>query len=348
MHPMTICSVLSLALIAGASPFQNNPFNKNNPFNRGGKGQSTTSISNKGATVTSSAANSVATGSANNGTVSTGSANNGAAGDTGDPQTSLFLDPKVVSKGFENNGQDVPTAGQIASRVSSNNFINDCLNTPNLPLTNGQQITTGSCNNAPIGVIPSTSNMPSAKFSFPTNFGTVTADQTFTVQLNVQNIELGNFVNAKENYFAAPQKLNGQGQIIGHTHITIDPLPSLDATQPTEPLNFAYFKGVDQAAVNGAVSVTLDKGLPAGAYRLCTINSSANHQPVIVAIAQHGSLDDCVYFSATADGQAAQSGSADTAVGAVATATSVASSKATTKATTGSKSGNSLAVAYLH
>ena len=36
-------------------------------------------------------------------------------------------------------------------------------------------------------------------------------------------------------------------------------------------------------------------GIPAGAYRLCSINSSSNHQPVIVPVAQHGSLDDCVY-----------------------------------------------------
>ncbi|KAJ7597597.1 hypothetical protein C8J56DRAFT_920478 [Mycena floridula] len=241
------------------------------------------------------------TGSTNNGTVPTGANPSTAApSKQEDPQTSLTLDPRVVSKGFANDGQDVPNPGQVASRTSVNNFINDCLLTPDLPLTNGQQITTGSCNNAPIGVIPSLEFMPSAKFSFPTNGGTVTALQTFTIQLNVRNIELGNFVNAKENYFAAPQQVNNQGQIIGHTHITIDPLPSLDSQIPTDPLNFAYFRGVNDAAVGGSVSVTLDKGLPAGAYRLCTINSSANHQPVIVPVAQHGSLDDCVYFIATA------------------------------------------------
>ena len=30
---------------------------------------------------------------------------------------------------------------------------------------------------------------------------------------------------------------------------------------------------------------------------MCSINSSANHQPAIVAVAQHGSLDDCSYVS---------------------------------------------------
>ncbi|KAH9043796.1 hypothetical protein EDB85DRAFT_2206043 [Lactarius pseudohatsudake] len=78
-----------------------------------------------------------AKGAANN----TGAANKGA-GAGGDPQTSLTLDPKVISAGFEKNGQEVPTAGQVASLTSSNNFINFCL-TVNKPLTNGLQTKTG-------------------------------------------------------------------------------------------------------------------------------------------------------------------------------------------------------------
>jgi hypothetical protein len=52
---------------------------------------------------------------------------------------------------------------------------------------------------------------------------------------------------------------------------------------------------VNDAAVGGVLTVTVTGGVPAGAYRICTINSSSNHQPVIVPIAQHGSLDDCTY-----------------------------------------------------
>ena len=36
-------------------------------------------------------------------------------------------------------------------------------------------------------------------------------------------------------------------------------------------------------------------GLPAGVYRLSSINTASNHQPVLSPIAQHGSLDDAVY-----------------------------------------------------
>ena len=80
------------------------------------------------------------------------------------PDTQTALDPNVIAKGFENDGQDVPTAGQVASLTSSNNFINFCLTVPNLPISNGLQVKTGSCNPAPMGVIAATTNMPSSKF----------------------------------------------------------------------------------------------------------------------------------------------------------------------------------------
>lgn len=108
--------------------------------------------------------------------------------------------------------------------------------------TDGLQITTGSCNPAPIGTIPSVSNMPSAKFEFPTNMGTVTGNTEFTIKLNMNNLDTGNFVNANENYFAAPQQLNSDGQIIGHTHVVIEAINGLADTTPSDPQKFAFFK----------------------------------------------------------------------------------------------------------
>lgn len=84
--------------------------------------------------------------------------------------------------------------------------------------------------------------MPSAKFVNPPNGGSVPANAAFNIQLALQGFETGNFVNAQENYFAAPQQLNAQGQIIGHTHVVIEQLQSLGQTTPTNPLNFAFFK----------------------------------------------------------------------------------------------------------
>jgi hypothetical protein len=242
------------------------------------------------------------------------------AGAGGDPQTSLTLDPKVIAAGFANDGQDQPTAGQVRSLTSTNNFINFCLTRPDLPLTNGKQIKTGSCNPAPIGLIPSTDNMPSAKFKFPKNMETIQSNKAFTVQMAISKLVTGNFVNAQENYFAAPQQLDGSGQIVGHSHVVIETLTAIDQTQPTDPNKFAFFKGLNAAANGGVLTADVDKGLPDGVYRICSINTAANHQPAIVPVAQHGMLDDCSYFFATANGQpaggAAGAGAAGGAAGA--------------------------------
>ncbi|KAJ7744024.1 hypothetical protein DFH07DRAFT_28402, partial [Mycena maculata] len=56
--------------------------------------------------------------------------------------------------------------------------------------------------------------------------------------------------------------------------------------------------GVDAPSVNGEVLALVKNGLPAGIYRICSTNSSTNHQPVIVPVAQDGSLDDYAYFTA--------------------------------------------------
>lgn len=286
-------------------------------------------------TVTISARTAIATGKKSTGTKTTGIAiaNNNAtatatqsssapastatnnAATSNDPQTSLTLDPKVIAKGFENDGQGTPTPGQVASLTSSNNFINFCLTVPNLPITNGQQISTGSCNPAPMGVIPSVDNMPSAKFVFPTNLVTIKANTAFTVKLAIQNMETGNFVNAQQNYFSAPQQVNNQGQIKGHSHVVIEQLTAIDQTTPTDPRKFAFFKGLNSAAQGGILTADVTSGLPAGVYKVSTINTASNHQAVSVPVAQRGSLDDAVYFTITADGQPAP-GSTGTAGGA--------------------------------
>ena len=204
----------------------------------------------------------------------------------------------MIATGFANDGQDQPTAGQVASLTSTNNFINFCATVANLPITNGKQITTGSCNPAPMGVIAASSNMPSSKFVFPKNGQTIAANQDFTIQMAVAHLNTGFFTNPNENYFAAPQTVDSAGDINGHSHVVVEQLTALDQTTPTNPAKFAFFKGLNDKAQNGVLSVAVAGGLPAGVYRLASINSAANHQPALVAIAQHGSLDDMVYVSA--------------------------------------------------
>jgi len=228
----------------------------------------------------------------------------GAAGDA-DPQASFTLDPRVIAQGFANDGQDQPTPGQVPSLTSTNNFINFCLTAQGVPITDGKQIKTGSCNPAPIGLIPSTANMPSAKFVFPKNNGVLDENTTFNITLAVSKLETGNFVNAQTNYFAAPQQLTPQGLVIGHSHVVVERITALDQTTPTDPNTFAFFKGVNDKAVDGVLTATVKGGLPAGTYRLASIMAAANHQPIIVPVAQRGTLDDAVYFTVKAAGAGA-------------------------------------------
>jgi hypothetical protein len=130
----------------------------------------------------------------------------------------------------------------------------------------------------------------------PKNLDTIASGQTFTITLATSGIQLGTFTNAQKTYFANPQKLNAQGQIIGHTHIVVESIDSLTTTKLTNPKNFVFFKGINGGQdAQGNVAADVTGGLAPGAYRMCTIVSSQTHQPAIVPIAQHGSLDDCVY-----------------------------------------------------
>jgi len=227
---------------------------------------------------------------------------NGQGDNNGDSQSSRTLDDAVIAQGFAKDGQDPPADGQVASLTSTNNFINFC-KTVDKPITNGKQIKSGSCNPAPMGVIPSNENMPSSKFVFPKNLATIKANKAFTIKMAIRKLETGNFVNAQENYFSAPQQLNGKGQIKGHSHVVIEKLDSLDSTEPNDPNTFAFFKGLNDKQKGGVLTAEVDKGLPEGVYKISSINTAANHQPVLVPIAQHGSLDDVVYFTVTKSGK---------------------------------------------
>jgi hypothetical protein len=224
-----------------------------------------------------------------------GNNQNGGNNNGGDPQTSLTLDPDVIQN-INGAGQ---AAGEADSLVSTNNFINVCLGKT---LTNGKQVQTGSCNPTPMGDIPSVDNMPSCKFQFPPNGGNVDPNTAFTVVLNTKGMQTGAFTNAAATYYAAPQQLNNGGQIIGHNHVVIEQIPSLDSTQPTNPRVFAFFKGLNSAAAGGQLTADVTNGLPAGSYKISTITTAANHQAVLVPVAQRGSVDDAVYFTVGGNG----------------------------------------------
>ena len=112
----------------------------------------------------------------------------------------------------------------------------------------------------------------------------------------VRHFDVGHFTNPDTTYYGAPQQLNAGNDIIGHPHFVIEKLSSASSTDVSDPSQFVFFMGVNTAADDeGNVSVNVTNGLPTGTYKLSSINSSANHAPVVVAVAQHGTLDDQIY-----------------------------------------------------
>lgn len=112
-----------------------------------------------------------------------------------------------------------------------------------------------------------------------------------------------NPLDPANTYYAAPQQLKG-GKVVGHTHITIQKLDALNTKQAPAADVFEFFKGInDPGDGKGNLEAVVTDGLPAGIYRICTLSSASNHQPVIMPIAQRGAQDDCTKFTVGGNGQ---------------------------------------------
>ncbi|KAK3935226.1 hypothetical protein QBC46DRAFT_272201 [Diplogelasinospora grovesii] len=264
----------------------------------------------------------------NNGNANTGN-NNAANGGT---QTCLAAN--AVQTGSQSTGQNSAVAadGQVNSATDNANFINFC---SGQTLTNGLQQKQGSCNGIPMGKIPATTNMVSTVIVNPQNMDNLAAQQTFNVTVNVQNMQLGSFTNATSTYYAAPQNLNGQGKIIGHTHVTIQNTGnSLNPTTPLDATQFVFFKGINDAGNGqGLLTTAVTGGLPAGNYRVCTMSSASNHQPVLMPVAQRGAQDDCRYFTVGGAGNNGNNAASNNAASNAAASASAAAGNAAASGT---------------
>ncbi|CAB4468524.1 uncharacterized protein OCT59_005639 [Rhizophagus irregularis] len=156
----------------------------------------------------------------------------------------------------------------------------------------GTQLKQPSCVSLEIGEIPATNKMVSALIVNPKNNQAIKRNTPFTVDTKVIGLSTGFFSDPAVDYYQIQQTLDGGGQIQGHSHITIQ---KIDGNNAPDPTVFAFFKGLNDAAKNGVLSVNVDTGLPQkGTYRICTMNSSNSHQPVVMPVAQRGAQDDCV------------------------------------------------------
>ncbi|KAH7359308.1 hypothetical protein B0T11DRAFT_259223 [Plectosphaerella cucumerina] len=212
---------------------------------------------------------------------------------------------KASSLTGQESGTDGIKPGQAPSATDPDNFINFC---QGQQLTNGAQVTAGSCNGIPMGRIPASANMISAMITNPQPGKALAAGTTFNISVQTSHLAAGKFTNPTTTYYTAPQDLDGGGDIIGHCHVTVQDIGSLDSTSPPDPSSFVFFKGIDDAGNGkGLLQAEVSGGLPAGTYRVCTMIAAQNHQPVAMPVAQRGAQDDCTKFEVT-EGGASQGG----------------------------------------
>ncbi|KAK9781573.1 putative Ribosomal protein s17 [Seiridium cardinale] len=256
--------------------------NRNGGNNAGAQASATTAATN---TATAAAANN----NNNNNNNNNGGNNNAAA-------ASSCLSANALQTGSAQDGSDGAEAGQANSATDANNFINFCAGET---LTNGLQQKQGSCNGIPMGKMPASTKMISAVFVNPQNGDNIAANTDFSIQVQMANLAAGTFTNPDSTYYSAPQDLDNTGIVIGHTHVSVqDTGNSLNPTQPLDASQFAFFKGINDAGNgNGLLAADVAGGLPAGNYRVCSMTGAANHQPVLMPVAQRGPQDDCVRFT---------------------------------------------------
>ncbi|KAF8461098.1 hypothetical protein BDZ91DRAFT_387607 [Kalaharituber pfeilii] len=208
----------------------------------------------------------------------------------------LQLNPANVQTGSQSNGQENgANDGQSPSATDNANFINFCTGKT---LTNGLQNRGGSCNGIVMGDLPAARNMVSSIIVSPAPGQDIPANTEFNIVVQIRNLEAGSFTNPDNTYYAAPQALRN-GRVIGHTHVTVQDLGgTLTPNQPPNAETFAFFKGInDNGNGQGRLQATVTNGLPPGFYRVCTMSSASNHQPVIMPVAQRGAQDDCQKFT---------------------------------------------------
>ena len=160
-----------------------------------------------------------------------------------------------------------------------------------------------TCNPVVMGDMPSADNMISSVITTPQHGDVLPAHQDFTVTIATSKLDTGAFTNPMGTYYSAPQQLTPEGNVIGHVHLVVQDIGSLRSTTPPDPQTFAFFAGLNERSDDGVLSTDVVGGLPPGAYRACTLVAAANHQPVLMPVAQRGGQDDCVRFTVTGDCQ---------------------------------------------
>ncbi|KAK4689891.1 hypothetical protein P7C73_g172, partial [Tremellales sp. Uapishka_1] len=227
-----------------------------------------------------------------------------------------------------------PAILQAASAVSNNNFLSFC---DGNTITDGKQITGGSCNPVPMGQATHLSHTEiclTNALSHQANMATIKAGETFDIDVASSGLDTGSFTDAAADYYAGPQQVNPKtGNTIGHIHVVVEQMQSLTSTALLNPNKFAFFKGIDgeangmwrQSSTQAALFISIlsdsagnldgyrhwrvDCWVLSNMYDQLRIESSVSYllfyssitypmtRSVVMPIAQRGAENTCSYFT---------------------------------------------------
>ncbi|CAG8615931.1 7028_t:CDS:2 [Dentiscutata erythropus] len=109
------------------------------------------------------------------------------------------------------------------------------------------------------------------------------------------NFEPGAASNKSTEFDKFPQAINGDGNVIGHYHFTIQKIPSLDNVP--DPTTFAFFTLINFLPnATGTYQISVPGLTKEGTYRACTYTTAKAHQCVNVTTGDRGPIDDCIHF----------------------------------------------------
>jgi hypothetical protein len=192
-----------------------------------------------------------------------------------------------------------PNAGHSTeSKALADKF---CQQFPNLQISSGKQ--EPGCVQTLMGSLPDENHLVSTLIVFPEDGSTFdTASADFTAKIDVENMVLGHFGDAKARYLMEPQVLSADGKIKGHIHITVQRI-SVNGTEADgvpNPKEFSFFKGADDPPADGrTVEIPVKNLKKPGLYRICTMASSFSHQAIMQSVFSRGSGDDCIRITLT-------------------------------------------------
>ncbi|CAG8615946.1 2095_t:CDS:1, partial [Dentiscutata heterogama] len=172
---------------------------------------------------------------------------------------------------------------------------NFCKNSRLPPANFSSEQLTGYCSNTVLGEVPSADNLPSVLITKPDYNEVISLNKGVIFEFKFVNFEPGATSNIDTEFEKFPQAVNKDGNVIGHYHLFIQKIPSLDNVP--DPRIFAFFTPISFLPnATETYQIPVPGLTEEGIYRACTYTTAKAHQCVNVQTGNRGPIDDCIRF----------------------------------------------------